>query len=159
MHGEDIGLLLKRQRGQFLEFLSAYDYRRGPSKKKRGEDLAREMARVLSGMANADGGTLVIGVEPDKSVTGVPHDREEVQALIQAPQTLLAPPLHPTAEKVHLGNLLLLKFEIASALEVYRVSGGRSFYRIATETPAIPAEQIQSLKDAKKSVAYERQQP
>jgi ATP-dependent DNA helicase RecG len=55
--------------------------------------------------------------------------------------------------------LLLLKFEITSALEVYRVTGGRSFYRIATETPALPAEQIQSLKDAKKNVAYERQQP
>jgi len=159
MHGEEIGLLLKRQRGQFLEFLSAYDYRRGPAQKKRGEDLAREVVRILSGMANADGGTLLVGVEPDKSVTGVPHDPGEIQALVQSPQTLLAPPLHPLVGKVHLGNLLLLKFEIASALEVYRVTGGRSFYRIATETPALPAEQIQSLKDAKKHVAYERQQP
>ncbi len=159
MHGEEIGLILKRQRGQFLEFLSAYDYRRGSPRKKRGEDLAREIVRILSGMANADGGTLLLGVEPDKSVTGVPHDSGEIQALVQSPQTLLAPPLYPLADKVHLGNLLLLKFEIASALEVYRVTGGRSFYRIATETPALPVEQIQSLKDAKKSVAYERQQP
>jgi ATP-dependent DNA helicase RecG len=159
MHGEEIGLLLKRQRGQFLEFLSAYDYRRGPAQKKRGEDLAREVVRILSGMANADGGTLLVGVEPDKGITGVPHDAGEIQALVQSPQTLLAPPLHPLVDKVHLGNLLLLKFEIASALEVYRVAGGRSFYRIATETPALPAEQIQNLKDAKKSVAYERHQP
>jgi len=159
MQGEEVGIFLKRQRGQFLEFLSAYDYRRGAGRKKRSEDLAREAVRILSGMANADGGTLVIGVEPDKSVTGIPHDNDEIQALIQAPQTLLAPPLHPAAEKLHLGNLLLLRFEIASALEVYRVAGGRSFYRIGTETPTLPAEQIQSLKEAKRNVAYERQQP
>jgi predicted HTH transcriptional regulator len=146
MHGEEIGLFLKRQRGQFLEFLSAYDHRRGTPQKKREEDLAREVVRILSGMANADGGTLLIGVEPDKSVTGVPHDPGEVQALIQAPQTLLAPPLHPVADKIRLGNLLLLKFEITPALEVYRVTGGRSFYRIGSETPTLPAEQVHSLK-------------
>ena len=159
MHAEEIGLFLKRQRGQFLEFLSAYNYRRGAGQKKPAEELTREIVRILSGMANSDGGTLLVGVEPDKSVTGVPYGLAEVQALIQGPQTLLAPPLHPMADKIHLGNLLLLRFEIASALEVYRVAGGRSFYRIGTETPALPAEQIQSLKEAKKSVAYERQQP
>ena len=44
-------------------------------------------------------------------------------------------------------------------LEVCRLSGGRSFYRLATETPSLPAEQIQSLKEAKRRLVYERQQP
>ncbi len=159
MHGEDIGRLLKQERGQFLEFLSAYEYRRGGSQKKRSEDLTREVVRILSAMANADGGTLLVGVEPDKSVTGIPHDQNELPSLIQASQTLLLPPLHAAAEKIRLGNLLLLKFEVASGLEVYRASGGRSFYRIATETPSLPSEQIQSLKETKRSVVYERHQP
>ena len=159
MHAEEIGILLKQERGQFLEFLSAYEYRRGGIQKKRDEELAREIVRVLSGMANADGGTLLVGVEPDRSVTGIPHEPNEVQSLIQAPQTLLTPPLSLASAKIRLGNLLLIRFEVASALEVYRVTGGRSFYRIASETPALPAEQIQSLREAKRSVLYERQQP
>jgi ATP-dependent DNA helicase RecG len=159
MDAEEIGLLLKQERGQFLEFVSAYEYRRGGTQKKRDEDLAREIVRVLSGMANADGGTLLVGVEPDRSVTGLPHDLNEVQSLIQAPQTLLTPPLSLASAKIRLGNLLLIKFEVASALEVYRVTGGRSFYRISTETPSLPAEQIQTLREAKRSVLYERQQP
>ena len=159
MHAEEIGILLKQERGQFLEFLSAYEYRRGGTQKKRDEELAREIVRVLSGMANADGGTLLVGVEPDRSVTGIPHEPNEVQSLIQAPQTLLTPPLSLASAKIRLGNLLLIKFEVASALEVYRVTGGRSFYRIATETPSLPAEQIQTLREAKRSVLYERQQP
>jgi ATP-dependent DNA helicase RecG len=158
MHGEEIGLLLKQERGQFLEFLSAYDYRRGGARKKNQEDLAREIARVLSSMANADGGTLLVGVEPDKSVTGVPHERDEIHSLIQAPQSLVTPPLSVASQKIKLGNLQLVKFDVSSGLEVYRIAGGRSFYRIASELPSLPAEQIQSLKEAKKSVFFERQQ-
>jgi ATP-dependent DNA helicase RecG len=158
MQAEEIGLLLKQERGQFLDFVSAFEYRRGAAQKKREEELAREIVRVLSGMANADGGTVLVGVEPDKSVTGIPHEHDELQALIQAPQNLLRPQLSPSAEKVRLGNLQLLKFEVASGLEIYRIAGGRSFYRLGSETPSLLAEQIQSLKEAKKSVFYERQQ-
>src|SRR5919106_6460951 len=158
MQVEEIGRLLKQERGQFLEFISAYEYRRAPGQKKREADLAREISRVLSGMANADGGTVLVGVEPDKSVTGIPYDHDELQTLIQAPQNFLRPQLSPAVERVRLGNLQLLKFDVASGLEIHRVAGGRSFYRIASETPPLPAEQIQSLKEAKKSVHYERQQ-
>src|SRR5213594_1273155 len=131
MQGEELGLLLKQERGQFLDFVSAYEYKKGGAQKKGNEDLARETARLLGGMANADGGTLLVGVEPDRSVTGIPHEPNEVQSLIQAPQTLLTPPLSLASAKIRLGNLVLIKFEVASALEVYRVTGGRSFYRIA----------------------------
>ncbi len=158
MQAEEIGLLLKQERGQFLDFLSAYEYRRSTGQKKREEELAREIARLLSGMANADGGTLLVGVEPDKSVTGIPYDSEELHSLIQAPQNMLRPQLSPSSEKIRLGNLQLLKFEVGSGLEIYRVAGGRSFYRVGAETAALPAEQIQALKEAKKSVYYERQQ-
>ena len=114
MQAEEIGFLLKQERGQFLEFISAYEYRRAGGQKKREEDLSREIVRVLSGMANADGGTVLVGVEPDKSVTGIPHDSDELHALMQAPQTLLRPQLQPSCEKVRLGNLQLLKFEVSS---------------------------------------------
>src|SRR5919106_2709260 len=158
MQVEEIGRLLKQERGQFLEFISAYEYRRAPGQKKREADLAREISRVLSGMANADGGTVLVGVEPDKSVTGIPYDHDELQAVIQAPQHFIRPELSATCEKVRLGNLQLLKFEVASGLEIYRIAGGRSFYRIGAETASLPGEQIHSLKQAKKSVFYERQQ-
>ena len=159
MQGEEIGRLLKQDRGQFLDFLSAFEFRKSGSQKKHDEDLAREIARILSGMANADGGTLLVGVELDKSVTGIPHDANELGSLIQAPQSLLTPPLIPAWEKIHLDNLLVLKFEVSAALEAHRVTAGRSYYRIATETPALPSEQVQSLKDSKRNVAHERQQP
>lgn len=158
MQGEELGLLLRQERGQFLDFVSAYDYKKSAAQKKPAEELGREIARLLAGMANGDGGTLLVGVEPDKSVTGIPYSPEEVQTLIQAPLSLLNPPLHPSCRRLNLGNLLLLKLEVSPALEVHRLVGGRAFYRIAAENPSLPAEQIQSLKEAKKSSSYERQQ-
>src|ERR1043166_181311 len=159
MQGEEFGRLLKQERGQFLEFLSAYDYRRSGAQKKPVDDLTKESARILSGMANADGGTLLLGVESDKSVTGIPHDATELRIIGQAPLQLLHPPLSSTFERVQLGNLLVVKFEVAAKFEVSQAFGGRSFYRCAAETVSLPSEQIQSLKEAKKSVAYERQEP
>ena len=78
MQGDGLGLLLRQERGQFLDFVSAYDYRKGGPQKKRSEDLAREIGRLLAGMSNADGGTLLVGVEPDKSVTGIPYLQDEI---------------------------------------------------------------------------------
>lgn len=158
IQGEDIGLLLKQERGQFMEFLSAYSQRRSTPQKKEEEELGREIARILSAMANADGGTLLVGVEADKSVTGIPHERAELVSLLEAPQRLLRPSLHPTAETIRLGNLQILKFDVPSGFEIYRIAGGRSYYRIGAEMPPLPAEQIHSLKEAKKTVFYERQQ-
>ncbi|HKA32476.1 MAG TPA: ATP-binding protein, partial [Candidatus Binatia bacterium] len=156
MDGEEIGLLLRQERGQFLEFLSAYDYKK-TSVPKPTEDLVREIARLAGGMANADGGTLLVGVEPDKSVTGIPHSPDALQELIRAPGALLTPPLAPACRRAQLGNLVLLKFEIASSPEVHRIAGGRAFYRLTTENPALPPDQIQSLRGSKRNVFYERQ--
>jgi predicted HTH transcriptional regulator len=125
MHADAIGLLLKQERGQFLDFLSAYEYRRGGPQKKKEEDLGREVARILSGMANADGGTLLVGVEADKAITGIPYDAKELVALLQAPQNLLRPALTAASETIRVGNLQLLKLEVGSSLEIYRIAGGR----------------------------------
>jgi ATP-dependent DNA helicase RecG len=157
MDGEEIGLLLRQERGQFLEFLSAYEYKKSSPHKKSCEDLARDIARLSGGMANADGGTLVVGIEPDKSVTGIPCSPDELQELIRAPQILLSPSLTPSCRRAQLGNLILLMFDIASSPEVHRIAAGRAFYRIAVENPALPPEQIQNLRESKRRVFYERQ--
>jgi ATP-dependent DNA helicase RecG len=159
MAGEEIGLLLKHDRGQFLEFLSAYEYKRGGAHKKNEQDLAREIARILSSMANADGGIVLVGVEPDGSVTGLPYGQDGIRSLIRAPQSLLDPPLSASSERVAVDTREVLKLGVSPGLEIYRIAGGRSFCRIAGESPSLPTEQIQSLKEAKKSVFFERQQP
>lgn len=158
MAGHDLETLLKENRGQFFEFISAFEQKKRGVQTKRPQELAREVARILNGMGNADGGVLLVGVEPDKSLTGLPYSDQEIRELEEVPRNLLNPPLSSLHERMDLGNLLLLRFEVAPGLEVRRVASGRTFYRIASENPAMAPEQIRLLKDAKLSYSYERQQ-
>ena len=157
MPGRELETLLKEDRGQFFEFISAYEHKKRGAQTKRPRELAREIARILDGMVNADGGVLLVGVEPDKSLTGLPYSDQEIRELGEAPQNLLNPPLPSLHERIDLGNLLLLRFEVSPNLEIRRVASGRTFYRIASENPALAPEQIRLLKDAKRSYSYERQ--
>lgn len=157
MLGHDLETLLKENRGQFFDFVSAYEQKKRGTQTKRPGDLAREIARILNGMVNADGGVLLVGVEPDKSLTGLPYSEQEIRELGEVPRNLLNPPLSSLHERIDLGNLLMLRFEVSPGLEIRRVASGRTFYRIGSENPAVAPEQIRLLKDAKLSYSYERQ--
>lgn len=157
MIGRELETLLKEDRGQFFEFVSAYEQKKRGTQTKRPRDLAREIARILNGMANADGGVLLAGVEPDKSLTGLPFSEQEIRELGEVPGKLLNPPLPSLYERIDRDNLLLLRFEVSPGLEIRRVANGRTFYRIASENPALAPEQIRLLKDAKRSYSCERQ--
>ncbi len=157
MLGRDLETLLKENRSQFFEFVSAYEQKKRGTQTKRPGDLAREIARILNGMVNADGGVLLVGVEPDKSLTGLPYSDQEIRELSEVPQSLLNPPLSSLHERIDLGNLPILRFEVSPGLEIRRVASGRTFYRIGSENPAVAPEQIRLLKDAKLSYSYERQ--
>jgi len=157
MNGDELESLLKQDRGQFLEFISAYDQNRSGAIPKPMDDLAREMARTLVGMANADGGTVLVGLEKDKSITGIPQGAGGLPGILKSLQAMLSPPLYPSTERLDLGNLLVLKMTVGPSLELHRVTGGRTFYRVAAENPSVPADQIASLRRAKSSFHYERQ--
>jgi len=69
---EQISIAVSLAEGQFREFKSAYA---GPPEKKlkrSTREICKDVAEALVAFANADGGELIIGVEDDGSVTGVP---------------------------------------------------------------------------------------
>ena len=74
----DIEKLIEQPEGQFLERKSCYDRSKGKIRLRPAREVARNISEVLSAFANADGGTLILGVEDDGEVTGVqyPSDKE-----------------------------------------------------------------------------------
>ena len=73
--------------GQFLERKSAYQRSDGQPRQRKAADVAWDIAETLSAMANADGGELVVGVEDDGLVTGVPHPPKKVAMLLDVPRS------------------------------------------------------------------------
>ena len=77
-----VNRLLARDEGQFLEFKSAHERPGGVRlKRRKAAGVARDIAETLSAMANADGGTLLLGLEDDKTVTGVDHPTANLKAM------------------------------------------------------------------------------
>ncbi|MGQ9631837.1 MAG: RNA-binding domain-containing protein [bacterium] len=62
---------LQEDEGQYLEFKGAYEWdATGKKRRRKAADLAYDIAKALCAFANSDGGTPLVGVEKDKTVTG-----------------------------------------------------------------------------------------
>lgn len=148
--------------GQFFERKSAFD-RSGPRPKRRkASDLALDIAETLSAMANADGGELVVGIENDGTVTGVPHHADKIGLLLRAPgdRNYVDPVLRCRTREVRsLTGLLLLHFQVEWSPQVHRLADGRYLLRISDANMPFRAEQIAALKQTKAQGLFERSFP
>ena len=68
--------------GLFFERKSALDRSGSRPKQRKAADIAHDIAETLVAFANADGGELVVGLENDGAVSGVPHAEDRVNLLL-----------------------------------------------------------------------------
>lgn len=69
--------------GQFFDRKSAFDRSGTRRRQRKAKDIAWDIVETLSAMANADGGELVVGIEDDGTVTGVPHPADKIHHRMQ----------------------------------------------------------------------------
>ena len=82
----DIQQWSEAEEGPFFERKSALDRSSGRVRPRKAADLAHDIAETLSAMTNADGGELVVGLENDGSVSGVPHPADKIRLLLSVPK-------------------------------------------------------------------------
>lgn len=87
----DVKNLAQTGEGTFLEF-------------KRTIPSAQKIAREIAAFANTSGGTLLIGVDDDKSLIGVDGYQEEEFLLNKAARELCTPAVDISIEIVHFGE-------------------------------------------------------
>jgi predicted HTH transcriptional regulator len=90
--------------GSFLEF-------------KRTVPSVAKIAREIAAFANTNGGTLLIGVDDDKSLIGVDGYQEEVFLLKKAAHDLCKPEVEIKIELVHFGQKDLMVIRVPQAPE------------------------------------------
>ena len=88
--------------GQFFERKSARDRRKGRVKPRKVKEIAWDVAETLSAMANADAGELIVGIENDGTLSGVPLPDKKIQLLLGVPRdrNYVNPPLPCSAREV-----------------------------------------------------------
>jgi ATP-dependent DNA helicase RecG len=151
------GLWLTTQpEGQFLERKSCYD-RTGVTPRPRPiPEVVRDVAEALVAMANADGGTIVLGVEDDGAVTGVP-DRYHPDTVRRQIQDLVRPRLHFRFSEVPLEGQRVWVFETDWSAEVHQLTDGRYLLRVGSQSLPFPAGDIEAMKRSRLQRATEMQ--
>jgi ATP-dependent DNA helicase RecG len=145
----------------FREFKSAFEGLPGQKQPRPVKKMCEEIAEALVAFANADSGELLVGVEDDGTITGVPHNEGTRGQLIHAPQThILAGQTLPllSATPLELDNRTVLFFSVAKGTsEVYQLAGGGCKKRHEKETIPASASQIQFDRAEIRSREYDRE--
>jgi ATP-dependent DNA helicase RecG len=147
---------------QFLERKSAYQRADGQPRQRKTADVAWDIAETLSAMANADGGELIVGVEDDGTITGVPHPPKKVALLLDVPRSAnyVRPPLACSAREVRSEDgLRLLHFSVTASPQVHRLTDGRYLLRHKDQNLPFGADEIQALKQTKSQGLIELSYP
>ncbi len=124
----DLKRLIKTGEGTFLEF-------------KRTISSPEKIAREVCAFANTKGGTLLIGVNDDKTLTGVGSFYEEGYLLFEALNVLCEPAVSHTTEVVELGDkeVVVVKVNESDMKPVYAVNGNRRTVYVRNKDKSVRA--------------------
>jgi predicted HTH transcriptional regulator len=124
----DLKRLVKTGEGTYLEF-------------KKTISTPEKIAREACAFANTKGGMLLIGVNDDKTVIGVPSFYEEQYLLAEALTMLCEPPVKHTVEIVETGRreVVIVKIEEAEKKPIYVRQNGHKFAYIRENDKSVRA--------------------
>jgi len=152
----ELRALLEREEGQFLEFKSLWDQSedsRRPLARRRARDL---VAECVAAFANADGGTLLLGVEDDGTPTGHGYPEEAVAELLAVPERRLRPAVSCRSQRTYLDGSEILVLQVPIAPEAVMVEANGFPCRVGDRVMREPQEVINTRKEAYRRVGYER---
>lgn len=152
---EQIRALLRKEEGQLLEFKSLWDRsgaRPSPLDRRQARDL---IAESIAGFANADGGTLLLGVNDDGTPTGHGYPADAVETFLRVVDRLRPTPT-VDFQRVAIDGHELLVFEVEMAPEAVMVEGNGFPFRVGDRFLREPQEVINARKETYRRVGFEQ---
>jgi ATP-dependent DNA helicase RecG len=146
----------------FREFKSAIEGKPGNKKPRLVKKICDDIAEALVAFANTDGGEIIIGIEDDTTITGVPHSEEDIESMLNATQShVYEGQVLPIVYKLKLNieGKLILFFQVEKGLtEIFQLRDGRVMRR-NEKRQTVPAnvKKLQLDRQELKSREYDRQ--
>lgn len=146
----------------FREFKSAWEGKPGAKKPRLAKKISQDIGEALVAFANTDGGEIIIGIEDDGTITGVPHDERDLDLMMHAPfnwvdENQQLPMVF--RQKVVIDEKLVLFFQVDKGItEIYQLKDGRVMRR-NEKRQTVPAnlKRLQFERNEIKSRSYDRQ--
>lgn len=152
---DELRVLLQREEGQFLDFKSLWDRDVEPRRVVERRKVRDWIAEYAAAFANADGGTLVLGVDDDGTPSGHGYPAEAIDEFLAVPEKRLRPAVPCRAGRVELDGHELVVLEVPMSLEAVMVEGNGFPYRVGDQVQREPQEVINARKEAYRRVGYE----
>jgi ATP-dependent DNA helicase RecG len=157
---ERVRTTIRLSESHFREFKSAQEGAPGAKNPRDAKLIKRDIGETLVAFANADGGELLVGVEDDGIILGVPHTQDQVQQFLDAWRTHVhtkTPLPKPAAVQIELDGKTVLYFSVAKGSEfVYLTQDGRCLQRKDRESIPVPSEDIRFERQERASREYDR---
>lgn len=145
----------------FREFKSAIEGTEGNKNPRPTKKICMDIAEALVAFSNADGGELLIGVEDDGVISGIPHNETEINRMLAATRThVYATSVLPltAAAKIILENKVVLFFSVTKGItEIYQLADGRCVRRKDKSTVPETPNRIMFDRQEIRSREYDRQ--
>lgn len=150
-------ILLQSGEGQYIEYKSCFDRWKSNVLKQRAlKSIAREIAVCLAEFANADGGTLLVGVENDGTVSGCPYAQDQMETIRRMASDSWKRIVPYKYEIITHANGAIAVFEVDTQVDVYTLTDGRTPYRTNDQTVWFSVEEVRELKRLKATALAER---
>lgn len=157
---ERVRATLTMSESHFREFKSALDGRPGEKTPRDPKLIRRDIGETLVAFANADGGELLVGVEDDGTITGVPHGEAVVESLLNAWRTHVhdkTPLDRPVAVRLELDGRSVLYFSVEKGTSyVHLTQDGRCLQRKDRESVPVASEVVKFERQERLSREYDR---
>ncbi|MEA5458560.1 ATP-binding protein [Arcicella sp. LKC2W] len=145
----------------FREFKSALEGRPDNKKQRLTKLICADIGEALVSFSNADGGAILVGVEDDGTITGIPHSEEDIQIMLNSIHTHVYQgqqlPLN-NANKLVLDHKTILYFSVNKGTTmIYQLPDGRCVRRKDKSTMPASVDQIQFERQEIKSREYDSQ--
>ena len=144
----------------FREFKTALEGKPGQKKPRRVSSICAEIGEALVAFANADGGELFIGVEDDGKITGLQHNQDEIQVMLNAVNTHILDsqdlPLQ-LSSRISINGKDILFFSVTkSTQKIFQLPDGRCMRRQDKSSMPAVIDKIQFERREALSREYDR---
>ena len=120
------------------------------------EPEAERLAETMVAFANADGGTIVVGVDAEGRATGAVYP-DEVEAAVHAAMRLCRPPVQVEVQQEEIAGGFAFFIRVPRSTELHSLADGRVLIRAGAENRPLTGEEIHQLASTKATGEFEAQ--
>lgn len=150
---ERVAIALEIGESFYCEFKSAYE---GPPEGKKPRDIKEigyDIAKTLVAFANADGGILLVGVEDDNTVTGLPYSEDKLETIMKSSSIYV---MQDTPLPLKRGTIV--EYQPRLKVAFFSVEKGARHVHVTSKGECFQRKDRDSVPTAPDSIKFEREE-